>query len=427
MLILCVAWVVGWSARLATADENVASPPAPGAPAVAESATAPSAASELAQQPSAAPAASGEYRIQPGDSVTINVLGVAECSGTYTVRPDGNILLQDEMIGPIAVAGKTSREAAEIVTSRVSQYVKDPKVMLTITQFKIMVVGEVKAPGQYDLTSGARLMDALQRAGGVKDDDMDLPRVYVTNASGQQTRYNLRNFRERADASQNPILEPGDRVAVGRPVPTSSKADEFKVTGAVAKPGTFSLIPDEPTRVSDAIRQAGRWTDDGNPRAAKLTRKDGTSLLADLTQIDLDLESPENVELRDGDELFVPRNSLSVSVLGGVKTPGEYHVSPGTTVLEVISKAGGTTDSAILERCVVVRCQPQPTRIGANLKQLTENGDVTQNPVLQDRDVVFVPAKASGGSSRSPFTLGSVASFAGSLTSILWLFRYMKY
>jgi protein involved in polysaccharide export with SLBB domain len=196
------------------------------------------------------------------------------------------------------------------------------------------------------------------------------------------------------------------------------------VTGAVAKPGTFSLIPDEPTRVSDAIRQAGRWTEDGNPRTAKLTRKDGTALLADLTRIDLDLESPDNVELREGDELFVPRNSITVSVLGGVKTPAEYHIAPGTTVLEVISKAGGTTDSAILERCVVVRCQPQPARIAANLKRLTEEGDITQNPVLQDRDVVFVPAKASGGRSGSPFTLGSVASFAGSLGTILWLFRY---
>jgi protein involved in polysaccharide export with SLBB domain len=340
------------------------------------------------------------------------------------VRADGTILLQDELIGAIPVAGKTSPEASETVTARVAEYVKDPTILLAINQFKVMVVGEVGSPGQYDITSGARLMDAIQRAGGVKDEPMNLPRVYVTKASGQQTRYDLRNFKERADASQNPIIEPGDRVAVGKPISTGTKAAEYKVTGAFAKPGTFSLIPDEPTRVSDAIRLAGRWSDDGNPRGAKLIRKDGTSLRIDLTLIDLDLSLPGNVQLQDGDELFVPRNSVSVNVLGGVKTPGEYHVAPGTTLLEVISKAGGTSESAVLENCTVVRCQPEPMRIAANLQRLMRDGDITQNPVLQDRDVVFVPAKATAEKSESLLSIKGLTSLMSGVMSAVWMFRY---
>ena len=425
VLAFCFAWAIGWPALAASADETAPELVAAEAPAPAEAAPPPVAGAE-SEETTPAPAPPQDYRIQPGDSLTINVLGVPECSGNYTVRPDGAILLQDEMVGLIPVAGKTSSEASEVITSSISEYVKEPTVLVVINQFKVMVVGEVGAPGQYDMTSGARLMDAIQRAGGVKDELTNLPRVYVTKASGEQTRYDLRSFKERADASQNPVLEPGDRVAVGRPVSPSpsKKTAEYKVTGAFAKPGTYTLLPDEPTRVSDAVRQAGRWTDDGNPRGAKLTRKDGTSLLVDLTQIDLDLEAPGNVELKDGDELFVPRNSVSVNVLGGVKTPGEYHVAPGTTLLEVISKAGGTSDNALLENCAVVRCQPQPIRIAANLQRLMRDGDITQNPVLVDRDVVFVPARDTSATKGSVNPLRSVSSFASMLLPVFYLLRF---
>ncbi|MFB3880130.1 MAG: SLBB domain-containing protein [Armatimonadota bacterium] len=417
--ILCVIA----SAGLAAAAGEIAPTPATPEAASAASTEAPATPATTPDQMTSSPAPPEEYRIQPGDSLTITVLGVPECSGTYTVRPDGAILLQDEMVGPIQVAGKTSAEATKAVSDRVAEYVKEPTLLLTINQFKVMVVGEVASPGQYDMTSGARLMDAITRAGGVKDELTNLPRVYVTKASGEQTRYDLRSFKERADASQNPLLEPGDRVSVGRPVSQSParKAAEYKVTGAFAKPGTYTLVPDEPTRVSDAVRQAGRCTDEGDPRSAKLIRKDGTTLPLDLTLIDLDVSLPENVQLQDGDELFVPRNSVAVGVMGAVKTPGQYYVAPGTRVFDVILKAGGTTENALIERAAVVRSEPEPGRLSANLKRVTEQGDMAQNPVLQDRDIVFVPARETAGEKKSESPLRTISSFASMILPISYL------
>ena len=50
-----------------------------------------------------------------------------------------------------------------------------------------------------------------------------------------------------------------------------------------------------------------------------------------------------NMALQDGDTINVPK-AQSVFVAGQVKSPGAYAVEPGTTVLQVLSLAGGLTD-----------------------------------------------------------------------------------
>ena len=62
----------------------------------------------------------------------------------------------------------------------------------------------------------------------------------------------------------------------------------------------------------------------------------------------------QNVELRDGDTIFVPRAD-SVYVFGQVKNPGAYAVRKDTTVLQALSLAGGVTENGALNRVRVVR------------------------------------------------------------------------
>ncbi len=52
-------------------------------------------------------------------------------------------------------------------------------------------------------------MDVVDRAGGPKDAKKDLARVYVTKVSGQELRFSLKDFKDKGDTSQNPMMDPG--------------------------------------------------------------------------------------------------------------------------------------------------------------------------------------------------------------------------
>ena len=62
----------------------------------------------------------------------------------------------------------------------------------------------------------------------------------------------------------------------------------------------------------------------------------------------------QNIELRDGDTIFVPRAETAY-VFGQVKNPGGYAVQKDTTILQALSLAGGVTENGAMNRVKVVR------------------------------------------------------------------------
>jgi polysaccharide export outer membrane protein len=62
----------------------------------------------------------------------------------------------------------------------------------------------------------------------------------------------------------------------------------------------------------------------------------------------------QNVELHDGDTIFVPR-AETIYVFGQVKSPGSYSIHKDTTVLQALSLAGGVSENGAQNRVRVVR------------------------------------------------------------------------
>lgn len=103
-------------------------------------------------------------------------------------------------------------------------------------------------------------------------------------------------------------------------------------------------------------------------------------------------------------------NSKKVSVLGAVAaTPrggiGTVPLTGRTTLLEVIAKAGGLAPNASLER---VRLTREPGKsYTVNLFRYVQEGDLSQDFVLDAGDVIFVPERVPG-EERRVFLLGEV-------------------
>jgi polysaccharide biosynthesis/export protein len=83
----------------------------------------------------------------------------------------------------------------------------------------------------------------------------------------------------------------------------------------------------------------------------------------------------QNVALRDGDTIFVPR-SETVYVFGQVRTPGAYGVQTNATVLQALSLAGGVTEHGATNRIRIVRIEKgQEREVKAKLSDPVRPGD----------------------------------------------------
>lgn len=82
----------------------------------------------------------------------------------YLVDKEGNITMP--MLGTFQVAGLTTAEVREAVTTAASKYFKDPTVQVRFANFKITVIGEVTQPATYTVPNEkVTLLDAIGMAG----------------------------------------------------------------------------------------------------------------------------------------------------------------------------------------------------------------------------------------------------------------------
>ena len=83
--------------------------------------------------------------------------------------------------------------------------------------------------------------------------------------------------------------------------------------------------------------------------------------------------------------------------LGEVKKPGVYPLDPNLTVLQAIAGADSYTETAVLEDVRIIRGGlAQPVILSSNIERLLKKGDLSQNLLLQNNDIVYVPRQKIG-------------------------------
>ena len=110
------------------------------------------------------------YVIGPEDVLDISVWENIQISRTVPVRPDGKISLP--LVNDVQAAGLTPMQLREILSTLLVPYVPIPAVSVIVREvhsFKVTVLGEVKAPGRFDLKSRSTVLDLLAMAGGLTE------------------------------------------------------------------------------------------------------------------------------------------------------------------------------------------------------------------------------------------------------------------
>lgn len=246
--------------------------------------------------------------IHPGDQLSVQVYGDQTLTQNVTVLNDGTIAYP--LIGQVPVAGKTPEQAAEILKERLHRFVRHPVVTVAISQLaqpNIMVLGDVKNPGKYQLRSDAHLSDAIAAAGGMPDIDGDFPLARVSTPDGKVTQSNLQKLLRGGDTSQDMQLSEGDVVYVPGPV-------QFyvNVAGAVDHPGQIQVNQGDGLAV--AIAKAGNSANaNSDLNHIRLIRRnaDGTTTTQTINLYDA-LQSNNktaNVALQKDDTIYVPQGT----------------------------------------------------------------------------------------------------------------------
>lgn len=102
--------------------------------------------------------------------------------------------------------------------------------------------------------------------------------------------------------------------------------------------------------------------------------------------------------------------SQKIMVLGEVNNPGVFTLDTDIGILEAISKAGGMTKDAKMANVLIIRRgQGRPEVTSLNLKKVFNGGDISQNLILQNGDIIYLPR----------VTIANVSRFFSHLSDIL--------
>ncbi|MCH8492488.1 MAG: polysaccharide biosynthesis/export family protein [Idiomarina sp.] len=203
-----------------------------------------------------------DYRVGRGDVLTITVWNHPELTipagaqrsaaeaGNW-VHNDGTIFYP--YIGRVQVDGLQVTEIQKLITERLSNYIEDPQVDVTVAAFRskrVYVTGEVKQPGTQPVTNvPMTLLDAINKSGGITE--MADWRNVVLSRNGTEQRYSLQDLYTRGDTTQNTLLQHGDVVHVER-----NDVNKVFVLGEVNR---ASSIPVNRSRMTlaEALAEAG--------------------------------------------------------------------------------------------------------------------------------------------------------------------------
>jgi polysaccharide export outer membrane protein len=190
----------------------------------------------------------------------------------------------------------------------------------------IELAGEVRFPGKYPIHQGETLHSVLQRAGGFSSAAFPEGAVFIREELKKREKDQLESLANRLQ---------GDLAALSLEVVASSAAVSGGAGGANASQGL--VIGQQLLAQLRDTKPVGRLVIDVE---GVVKGRPGSS---------------DDVILKDGDKLVIPKKMQEITILGEVQSQTSHVFEPGLTRNDYIAKSGGVTQKADRKRIYVVR------------------------------------------------------------------------
>ncbi len=329
-----------------------------------------------------------DYVLGPGDSVELQFYGAQNESHSLSIGRDGKLHVPN--LGPVNAAGLDFGEFREELRGRVAAQMIGTQVSITMGELRsirVFVVGDVRYPGSYTLSSLSSMTHALFLSGGVSEVG-SLRKIQLKRNGKVVSTLDLYDLLLRGDTSGDRQLLPGDVVFVP-PLGATAGAN-----GSVKRPAIYELAGEK--TVAQLVALAGGLTPQATPSRARLERI-GENSVRTIVDVNLSRQSGRNLLLKDGDLLDVPSvvpDFLdAVTLTGHVHRGGGFQWRQGMRLADLIDSVSLLRENSDLGY-VMVRREVAPDRrievLSANLLEAWANPAGPENIQLEPRDTVFV-------------------------------------
>jgi len=261
------------------------------------------------------------YQLGPNDQILVRCPQAEELNEKpFRIDSEGYINLP--LVGRVRAGGMSQQELEAELVKRLKEYIRDPQVIITVTQFRsepVFFIGAFVRPGIYGLQGRRTLVEMLVSVGGLQTDasrhikvtrraeygPIPLPNAVEDPEKKISTvEISMGSLREQVNPAEDIILQPFDVISVER-------AELVYINGEVAKTSAIALGERDSISLLQAITQAGGLTRDAKKSQVRILRP-----IVNTTrraEIDIDVNDIYSGKANDfpllpNDVLYVPRS-----------------------------------------------------------------------------------------------------------------------
>ncbi len=253
------------------------------------------------------------YRINAGDVLQVVVYDHPDLRTSSVVTPDGFIGMV--FVNQLHVAGKTIKEATELIQDALKDYIVNPAVGVIPSEIHsetVSIVGACARPGMYTISQGMRLADLYALVGGSSVRNYDnqwLDAADLTNSlfirDGKIVdAVDFHLAIEHGDPDHNLLLRKGDYVYIG-------VRSESMVCLIGDIPNPHKRVWDNNLGLLEVLTTGGYLKETYWPHAIIIR---GGVANPTLYKVDIDgiLQGRRpNVMLEAGDVIYIPKDNIS--------------------------------------------------------------------------------------------------------------------
>jgi protein involved in polysaccharide export with SLBB domain len=333
-----------------------------------------------------------DYVLGPGDELVIDYWGASSQHIQRSVDREGRVSIPEA--GAVVVAGRTLGETQQTIQRMLSHQLRGISVDVTLGKLRTVrayVVGDVKNPGAYDISSLSTALSALIAAGGPTDTG-SYRTVKHYRGKALVEEVDLYDLMLRGVSSGEVHIESGDSILVPPIGP------QVTVAGKVRRPAIYELRREQ--TLDQILDLAGGVPVTGELGLVKVERtqaherKETLSVNSGGTGAQAAEDAFRRFHIQDGDVVTVapilPYSNRTVYLEGHVFRPGKLPFKDGYKVTDLIRSFDDLLPEPA-DRADIVRLHPPdftPVVIPFNLRDVLSKR--VEAPSLEPFDTVRI-------------------------------------